>query len=199
VTRAGQTPSQTVGPFFHLRLGGADEHRLWPREAPGALRLEGRVLDGEGQPVVDALVELWQADAEGRFCHPHDRWPRRAGDFTGFGRAATDSKTGRYAFETLRPGRVRASPRTPLQAPHLSLTLFARGLLGHLFTRVYFDDEVAANAEDPVLLRVRPDRRSTLVATRIDGEASEAAHREGRVYRHDLVLQGPDETVFFDV
>jgi protocatechuate 3,4-dioxygenase alpha subunit len=189
MSRLGQTPSQTVGPFFHMRLGEPAPGRLVAPGARGAIRIEGRVLDGGREPVADALVELWQADAEGRYCHPHDRWPPTRGGFTGFGRSATDAE-GAYVFETQKPGRVRARDGA-LQAPHASLVVMARGLLAHLFTRVYFDDEVAANAEDPVLLQVPPARRRTLIAVRAPGSAP--------IYRHDLVLQGADETVFFDV
>ncbi|HEY4012583.1 MAG TPA: protocatechuate 3,4-dioxygenase subunit alpha [Polyangiaceae bacterium] len=191
MTRLLQTPSQTAGPFFHLRLGGAHQHRLVEPGSSGAIRIEGRVLDGEGAPVVDALIEIWQADAEGRYVHPADRWPREPGCFTGFGRAQTDPKTGVYVFETRKPGRVPGAGGG-LQAPHASLVVFARGLLGHLYSRVYFDDEAAANAVDPVLSSVRADRRGTLVAVR-DGRGDPPA------YRHDIVLQGPGETVFFDV
>jgi protocatechuate 3,4-dioxygenase alpha subunit len=191
MTRFGQTPSQTAGPFFHLRLGGSEQHRLVEPGASGAIRIEGRVRDGEGAAVVDALIEIWQADSEGRYAHPSDRWPHERGRFTGFGRAQSDPKTGLYAFETRKPGRV-AAPGGGLQAPHASLVVFARGLLGHLYSRVYFDDELAANAVDPVLSAVDADRRGTLVAVR-EGAGEPA------VYRHDIVLAGPGETVFFDV
>ncbi|MBV9945993.1 MAG: protocatechuate 3,4-dioxygenase subunit alpha [Myxococcales bacterium] len=195
MSRRDQTPSQTVGPFFHMRLGGAQENRLCAPAVAGALRLEGRVLDGEGQPVGDALLEVWQADGDGRFCHPLDRWPPEPGRFTGFGRATTNAKTGAYAFETRKPGRVRDAAGA-WQAPHLSVVVFARGLLGHLYTRVYFDDEVRPNAEDPVLSSVPPERRRTLVASRVTaGSPGDVPD----VYRHDLVLQGEGETVFFDV
>ncbi len=186
-----QTPSQTAGPFFHLRLGGPNQHRLVDEGSDGAIRIEGRVLDGERQPVGDALIELWQADAEGRYLHPADRWPRGAERFTGFGRACTDRESGQYAFETQKPGRVRA-PHGGWQAPHATLVIFARGLLGHLYTRVYFEDESTENEDDPVLSSVVEERRPTLVAARLV--------REGPpTYRHDIVLHGPDETVFFDV
>ena len=136
---------------------------------------------------------LWQADAEGRYCHPRDRWPPARGGFTGFGRSATDAE-GAYAFETQKPGRVRAGPgdgKGALQAPHASLVVLARGLLAHLYTRVYFADEAEANAGDPVLAQVPPARRRTLIAVRAPGSAL--------IYRHDVVLQGADETVFFNV
>ena len=191
MTGQRQTPSQTAGPFFHLRLGGPDQHRLSDARTAGAIRIEGRVVDGDRQPVGDALIELWQADAEGRYLHPADLWPNDRGPFTGFGRACTDPKTGEYSFETTKPGRVRG-PHGGLQAPHASLVVVARGLLGHLYTRVYFEDEPDANEEDPVLSSVAQDRRSTLVAARLVREGPPA-------YRHDIVLHGADETVFFDV
>jgi protocatechuate 3,4-dioxygenase alpha subunit len=195
MSRLGQTPSQTVGPFFHMRLGEPAPSLLVPPGTRGAIRIEGRVLDGGGDPVDDALVELWQADAEGRYCHPRDRWPPARGGFTGFGRSATSAE-GAYVFDTLKPGRVRSGAgagdgKRALQAPHVSLIVLARGLLAHLYTRVYFEDEAAANAEDPVLAQVPPARLRTLIAVRAPGSAA--------IYRHDVVLQGADETVFFDV
>jgi len=189
-----------VGPFFHLRLGGRGQEALVAPGTPGAIRIEGRVLDGQGEPVPDALIELWQADAAGRYCHPRDLWPPTRGGFTGFGRATTDGG-GAYAFETLKPGRVHDGGDPPTAAlpgpagphaqaaPHVSLVVFARGLLAHLHTRVYFDDEAEDNARDPVLALVPPERRRTLIA----------AHISPVAYRHDLVLQGAGETVFFDL
>ena len=136
------------------------------------------------------MIEIWQADVEGHYAHPSDRWPMATGGFTGFGRATTDV-LGAFAFETSKPGRVRG-PGDRLQAPHASLTIVARGLLGHLYTRVYFGDEPASNAEDPVLSAVAAERRKTLIAAR--------GTREGvPAYHFDIVLSGPDETVFFDV
>jgi protocatechuate 3,4-dioxygenase alpha subunit len=191
MSRLGQTPSQTVGPFFHMQLGEPAPGLLVPPGTHGAIRIEGRVLDGGGEPVDDALVELWQADAEGRYCHPRDRWPPARGGFACFGRSATSAE-GAYAFETQKPGRVPTGDGDgTLQAPHASLIVLARGLLAHLYTRVYFEDEAAANAEDPVLAQVPPARRRTLIAVRAPGSAA--------IYRHDLVLQGAGETVFFDV
>ena len=181
------TPSQTVGPFFAILVPERGTVRLRADETPGApIRVEGVVRDGTGAAVSDALVEIWQADATGRCNHPDD--PRSAGPdrtFAGFGRVHTDAEGG-FSIETIKPGRVPGAGR--LQAPHLLVGLFARGLLARLVTRIYFDDE-PSNAGDPALARVPPDRRPTLVA----------ASRGGGAYRFDIVLQGPDETVFFDV
>lgn len=181
------TPSQTVGPFFALLVPTRGRLRLRGDGAPGApIVVEGCVRDGEGRPVPDALLEIWQADAAGRCNHPED--PRRAGpnpSFTGFGQVHTDAD-GCFAVETVKPGRVPGPGR--LQAPHLLVGLFARGLLARLVTRLYFDDE-PSNAGDPIIERVPPDRRPTLVA----------ASRGDGAYRFDIALQGPHETVFFDV
>jgi protocatechuate 3,4-dioxygenase alpha subunit len=195
--RLRQTPSQTVGPFFAYGL--TPEQYGYPFQAlAGAvlvvdeilgerIRITGRVLDGEGKPVPDAMLEIWQADAEGRYAHPAD--PRGSNlRFTGFGRCGTGTDPGnRFTFETIKPGAIGDG-----QAPHVNVILFMRGLLSHVFTRIYFDDEAEANARDPVLASVEKDRRRTLIAAR------ETTPR-GTVYRLDLHMQGPDETVFFDV
>ena len=192
-----QTPSQTVGPFFAYGLtpeqygyplasiAGAD---LAGSEADGErVRIEGRVLDGEGNPIPDAMIEIWQADGQGRYAHPLDERGSNTG-FKGFGRVGTgtDPKC-RFIFDTVKPGSVDS-----LQAPHINVIVFARGLLLHAYTRIYFSDEVDANARDPVLALVPPERRSTLIAER---ESSTA----GVVYRFDIHMQGEAETVFFDV
>ena len=145
--------------------------------------LRGRVLDGNGEPVTDALVETWQADADGRFDHPDDPRGRVAG--RGFGRSETVG--GEYAVRTVKPGRV-PDGEGGLQAPHVDVSVFARGLLDRLVTRLYFADETAANAEDPVLQSVPEHRRASLLAQPGD---------DG--YRLDIVLQGEAETVFFRV
>jgi protocatechuate 3,4-dioxygenase, alpha subunit len=170
------TPSQTVGPFFAIELPYADGPYVVADGTEGAIWLRGRVLDGVGDPVPDAMVETWQADPQGRF----------DGDFRGFGRSGTDAE-GAWAILTLKPGPV-PSPDGAMQAPHVALTIFARGLLMHVFTRLYFDDEAEANAADPVLSGLSEDARATLVAFGDDGG-----------YRLDIHLQGPDETVFFAV
>lgn len=189
----GETPSQTVGPFFSIGLSGEGENVLAPEDVAGdRIRLEGRVLDGEGQPVGDALIELWQANSSGRYRHPDDN---RADieleeSFTGFGRAATEFETGEFWFETIKPGPV-PDPEGEMQAPHLNLIIQARGMLNPLFTRVYFADEEEANQADLVLRMVPQDRRQTLIADSPGGEPS--------VYRFDIRLQGEGETVFLDV
>lgn len=187
----GQTPSQTIGPFFHdalMRDGVAD---LDPgREAGTAIRLEGRVVDGSGAPVTDAMVEVWQADGGGRYRHPADG---RSGDlpttFIGFGRVATDGEGG-YLLDTAMPGTV-PGPHGTVQAPHLNVQLFARGLLDRLSTRVYFAGH-HANDHDPTLRLVPGSRRHTLLAEPVADGGDPVR------YRFDIVLRGDDETVFFD-
>lgn len=179
------TPSQTVGPFFSHALPWPDGPYVVPAGTAGAFWLRGRVLDGAGDPVPDALVESWQADPAGRFAHPDD--PRGSDvDFRGFGRCPSDAD-GRWAILTVRPGRV-PDAAGHMQAPHIDLSIFARGLLDRVVTRVYLPDEPDANAEDPVLSRIPEDRRSTLVAT-----------PEENGFRFDVHLQGERETVFFSV
>lgn len=192
--RLKQTPSQTVGPYFaygltpkdYGRLGIAPE-RIADDTVPGAhIVVTGRVIDGNGEPVTDAMLEIWQADTRGRYAHPADG---REAEFHGFGRAGTDGR-GVYRFETVKPGRVVGAD-AKLQAPHLNLIVLARGMLAHAYTRIYFGDESAANAEDQVLRTIEPSRRDTLLATR--EETPGAA-----IYYFDVRLQGEDETVFFD-
>lgn len=186
------TSSQTVGPFFHPCLLRADAQRnvlVNEHTAGERIRLIGRVLDGEGVGVPDALVEIWQANAHGRYHHPRDQRDVPLDPaFTGFGRTGTDSD-GAFWFETVKPGAVPFDATT-MQAPHLCVAVFGRGLLNHLFTRVYFADD-ARNATDPILELVPHARRATLLAAR---------HAEnGRaIYRFDIVLQGQTETVFFN-
>jgi protocatechuate 3,4-dioxygenase alpha subunit len=171
------TPSQTVGPFFAIELPYGDGRYAVPEGTPGAIWLRGRVFDGAGAPVPDALVESWQADPDGQF----------GGDFRGFGRSGTDDE-GRWAILTVKPGPVPRGPEETTQAPHVDLNIFARGLLHQVVTRVYFADEAQANAADPVLAGLDEDARATLVAQRgADG------------YELDIHLQGPHETTFFAV
>ena len=180
-----RTPSQTVGPFFDIALAWADGPYVVPVGTPGAVWLRGQVLDGSGDPVPDALVETWQADPEGRFDHPDDPRGPVTG-FRGFGRCPTDAQ-GCYAILTLKPGPV-PGPEGSLQAPHVDVSVFARGLLNRVVTRIYFPDE-EANGNDPVLASLADSgARVTLVAERID---------DG--YRFDIRLQGDRETVFFAV
>jgi protocatechuate 3,4-dioxygenase, alpha subunit len=180
------TPSQTIGPFFSHALPWTDGPYVVPEGTQGAIWLRGTVSDGAGQPVPDALVETWQADPDGRFDHPDD--PRGAvAGFRGFGRCPTDASGG-WAILTRKPGAV-PGPDGTTQAPHVDLSVFARGLLNRVVTRLYFPDEVEANAADPVLARIAdPDDRATLVAE---------ATSDG--YRFDVRLQGDRETVFFAI
>lgn len=193
------TPSQTVGPYFTMIVAGTDDDWRQPATAGASgehVVLRGRLLDGRGSPIEDGLVELWQADAEGRHLHPLDAGPPAAAAprpaFVGFARCATSFDGGAWSFTTIRPGRVPAADGTP-QAPHVTLTVQARGMLVPVWTRAYFDDEAAANDADPVLAAVPPDRRATMVARR---EGSDDAGRP--VFVLDLRMQGPDETVFLD-
>lgn len=188
-----QTSSQTVGPFFSPALLREDARRnvlTQPETAGERMRIEGRVLDGDGIPVPDALVEIWQANAHGRYHHPADTGPAALDpSFLGSGRSGT-AEDGSYWFETVKPGPV-AFDGERLQAPHICVTVFARGLLNHLVTRLYFEDE-PANALDPVLQCVPEDRRATLLARREPGGAM-------AVYHFDIVLQGAGETAFFNI
>ena len=187
------TGSQTVGPFFGpalLRDGARRQVLVGPATSGTRLRIEGRVLDGDGAPVPDALIEIWQANAHGRYHHPADgRDLPLDQSFIGFGRTGTE-EDGAYWFETVKPGRV-PGPDGTLQAPHIVVTVFARGLLNHVVTRLYFADDPTTD-QDPILARVPTDRRPTLLA--------QPTEREGqRDYRFNIVLQGAGETVFFNL
>jgi protocatechuate 3,4-dioxygenase alpha subunit len=186
-----QTPSQTIGPFFRPALiRSGDESPVTPRSRGERIAIEGRLLDGDAVGVSDAMIELWQANADGRYDHPDDTQEKLIDPaFHGFGRAATDDR-GCFRFYTIKPGAVQGAG-IQLQAPHINLSIFARGLLNRLVTRIYFPGE-SLNAADPVLSAVAPERRSTLVA-RIENPA------QPTVLRFDVVLQGDNETVFFDV
>ncbi|MEO7964150.1 MAG: protocatechuate 3,4-dioxygenase subunit alpha [Gemmatimonadaceae bacterium] len=191
-TLALATPSQTVGPFFHdaLLCPGSLCDVLVPPNAEGELiRIEGVVYDGDRSPVPDAMIEIWQADHHGRYAHRVDggSMPNEPA-FTGFGRCGTDA-AGMYGFDTVKPGAI-AYDAIRSQAPHISVAVFARGVLNHLFTRLYFSGE-AGNDVDPVLERVHPERRASLLARR-------TMRGERTVYVFDIVLQGDGETVFFD-
>lgn len=186
-TRLGQTPSQTVGPFFHYALpyeGGGD--LLTDTTLGRRIVVEGRVIDGAGEPVPDVMIEIWQANAEGKYDHPEDTQAKPVDPaFHGFGRTPTD-KDGKYRFDTVKPGAV-PGPGNTLQSPHLAVFVFGRGMLKQLLTRIYFEDE-SHNADDPVLNLVPEHRRATLIARKTDSS----------VYTHDIVLQGESETVFFE-
>jgi len=187
------TSSQTVGPYLTIGFTALATEDLAPAGVSGdRVSLHGRVLDGDGRPVNDGVVEIWQANAQGRYAHPEDAQdkPVEAG-FRGFGRSLTRDDGG-YRFATIKPGPV-PGPSGSLQAPHLVVTVFMRGLLKQLMTRVYFPDE-PANATDPVLNLVPQERRSTLIARRVaPGLSSEHGALEW-----DIVIQGQNETVFFD-
>lgn len=196
--KLGQTPSQTVGPYFAYGLSPEQYGYPFKSIAAGVLagpevagpriRIEGRVFDGAGKAVNDALIEIWQADASGRYAHPADPRGSNAA-FRGFGRVGTGTDPElKFAFETIKPGSVDGR-----QAPHINIIVLMRGLLLHAYTRLYFADEAAANAGDPVLASVPAERRATLIAERTAGPGGTA------VYRFDIHMQGDRETVFFDV
>ena len=184
------TPSQTVGPFFAPSLLGENRSELVPPDHPSAIRIMGTIYDGDGEAVPDAMIEVWQANGYGRYAHPEDTredLPLDEG-FEGFGRFGTDPH-GTFPFITVKPGPVPGPDGASMQAPHIAVSVFARGLLKRLVTRIYFPDETEANAQDPVLLSVEdPELRETLVA-----------RDEGDALRFDIRLQGERQTVFFDV
>ena len=184
------TPSQTVGPYFSMRLPFPEGPYVVPEGTPGAVTVYGRLLDGAGDPVPDGLIETWQADPAGRFAHPADpRGPVPDGDlsFRGFGRCPT-GHDGTWKIVTLKPGPLPAGDGQA-EAPHLDVSVFSRGMLDRTVTRIYFPDEQTANGNDPVLQTVPAHRRHTLVA---------APDENGRL-RFDIRLQGTNETVFFDL
>jgi len=195
-----ETPSQTGGPYVHIGLmpnfvGIRSAHaedlgsRMINDKTKGErITIEGRVIDGGGEPLCDCVIEIWQADADGLYPSPAE--PRGPADpaFTGWGRAAADPQSGVFRFETIKPGRL-PFPGGRLQAPHVSLWIVARGINVGLNTRLYFDDAGEANAVDPILARIEPQSRAgTLIAK-----------RSGNRFTFDIHLQGPDETVFFDI
>jgi protocatechuate 3,4-dioxygenase alpha subunit len=200
------TPSQTVGPFFAYGLtpkGRAKwdpngtyswketvgDNLITPDATGQKIRIEGRITDGDGVAINDAMIEIWQADSQGRYAHARGETPRSNAKFTGFGRSATD-KDGVFSFDTVKPGAV-PGPNGALQAPHIVFCIFSRGMLRQIYTRLYFSDE-AANGTDPILCIVPADRRGTLIAHKeVRGDLS--------VYRFDIRVQGDNETVFFDI
>ena len=199
-----ETPSQTAGPYVHIGLApGAAGFDIYERElgwdiaGPNAkgerIRVEGLVIDGTGSPIKDVMLEAWQANAEGNYAHP-EGGPVEEG-FRGWGRVITDFATGEWGFDTVKPGKTRGrnDQGDGWQAPHINLWIVARGINIGLNTRLYFDDEVEANAADPVLNMIEwENRRPTLIAKRTE--------RDGQVvYRFDIRIQGENETVFFDI
>jgi protocatechuate 3,4-dioxygenase alpha subunit len=177
------TPSQTVGPYLSLGLTWMHGYKVVSEDTPGAITITGVLRDGAGAVVPDGLIETWQADRDGRFDHADDPRGATGSGFTGFGRSNTD-KEGRYRIVTVKPGAIGDG-----QAPHIDVSVLARGLLDRVVTRIYFPDEARANAADPVLSAVPPERAATLVA-REEGP--------GRL-AFDIRLQGEGETVFFAV
>jgi protocatechuate 3,4-dioxygenase alpha subunit len=196
-----ESPSQTAGPYVHIGctpiFGGIDGiyaedpgSRLVNQETRGErITIKGCVYDGTGAPLTDALIEIWQADAAGLYRSPEEGRGQADPNFSGWGRSPGDMKTGEFSFESVRPGAV-PYPDGRMQAPHITFWIVARGINIGLHTRMYFDDEVAANAADPILASIEHRQRvDTLIAER---------DREG-VYRFDIHLQGDHETVFFDM
>jgi protocatechuate 3,4-dioxygenase, alpha subunit len=184
--RLGPTPSATVGPYLAIGLTWADGEFAAEEGTPGSFWIRGQVFDGAGNVVPDAMVETWQADPDGGFPSPED--PRGAASYPGFrGYARAQTVSGEFGVHTLKPGRL-PDGEGGLQAPHIDVSVFARGILDRVVTRIYFADEAEANAEDVVLNTVPADRRDTLLAT-----------PDGDGYRFDVYLQGDRETVFFAV
>lgn len=192
-----QTPSQTIGPFFAYGLTPeqygyafnaiAGSNMVPDGTAGERITIEGQIFDGNGDAISDAMVEIWQADAQGRFAHPADGRSSNAG-FTGFGRAGTGTEAeNRFVFNTIKPASVDQT-----SAPNISVIVFMRGLLSHAYTRLYFEDELEANAQDPVLNSVPEARRTSLIARREAGP-------NGVRYKFDIHMQGDHETVFFDL
>ena len=182
------TPSQTVGPFFHDALLDKDRSQLVAPDHPDSIRIEGTIYDGAANPVSDAIVEIWQANGAGRYNDPRDDredLPLDSETFSGFGRSGTDAG-GKFSFVTVKPGPV-PGPDGGMQAPHIMVSVFARGLLKRVVTRIYFPDEQEANQNDPVISSIEDgELRRTLVA-----------HERGDGLRFDIHLQGEDQTAFF--
>ena len=203
-----ETASQTAGPYVHIGLApeaaGFDIFEnnfgsvLVDAKTKGErIRIEGRVFDGIGTVLKDVLIEIWQANADGKYAHPGDEQPGKSLDptFRGWGRSCTDFESGVYTFDTIKPGSVMGRDNRPM-APHINAWIVARGINLGLNTRIYFSDEAEANAKDPVLNVIEWEaRRKTLVAEKLDRKADQGAV----VYRFDIRLQGADETVFFDI
>jgi protocatechuate 3,4-dioxygenase alpha subunit len=198
----GITPSQTIGPFGAPALTPNEKGKTqydWKQlvtnntvtpDATGErIRIEGQMVDGAGKPLDGVLLETWQADGQGRYAHPRDGRATNS-SFKGFGRVETDIE-GRFTIDTIKPGPV-AGPNGAMQAPHIVVAIHLRGILSHLYSRIYFGDEAAANAADPILKLVAAERRDTLIAKRQPGGGAP-------VYKIDFQIQGDRETVFFDI
>ena len=193
MSKLGVTASQTVGPFLTIALKADGQEYIVPKNTEGALKLCGYVYDGEGNVVPDAVIEVWQANVFGNYNHPEDESDTQiVNEFSGFGRSCTD-QDGRFFFITLKPGQVAGRGNT-LQAPHIAVNVFARGMLKQQVTRIYFSDEIKSNSEDPILNSIEDESaRNTLVAQL-------NISRDGIMeYAFDIHLQGKLETVFFDV
>ncbi len=196
MTTLKQTPSQTLGPFFAYGLTpeqygyahrGIAGNTLAVPGVPGEhVRIEGRIFDGAGAPIDDAMIEIWQADTDGNYADADRDEAGSTAAFSGFGRCGSDDDGG-FWFVTIKPGAIGDG-----LAPHIGVIVQARGILNHAFTRIYFADEADANGADPVLKSVPENRRNTMIAARSEAPA-------GPVYRFDIHMQGDDETVFFDV
>ena len=193
MSKLGITASQTVGPFLTIALKQEGQEYIVPENIEGALKLCGNVYDGEGNVVPDAVIEVWQANIFGKYNHPEDKSENQLlSDFSGFGRSCTD-KNGHFFFITLKPGRVAGRGNT-LQAPHIGVNVFARGMLKQQVTRIYFSDEVKPNSEDPILNTIEDvSARNTLIA-QLNSDNDKIIE-----YAFDIHLQGKMETVFFDV
>lgn len=202
--RLKESPSQTAGPYVHIgctpNFSGIEgvfpddlgRTMLKPETKGERIRVVGRVFDGLGTPLKDALVEIWQADAAGLYPSPQETRGKADPAFTGFGRSAGDMASGEFVFDTIKPGQVPFKDGRP-QAPHITLWIVARGINLGLHTRLYFGDEEAANAADPILARIEHRSRvATLIAPR-------TAEDGVPTYRHDIFLQGEQETIFFDI
>ena len=200
-----ETASQTAGPYVHIGLlprqagfeifaNNFGEAMVGPKTKGERVTIQGRLIDGAGVPIKDALIEIWQANAAGRYNHTADRQDKPIDDdFRGWGRSGCDFETGRYCFRTIKPGQVVGRSGHRPMAPHVNLWIVARGINIGLSTRMYFADEDAANAADPVLNIIEPaSRRKTLMGQR-------QLRDQEVVYNFDIYLQGERETVFFDI
>ncbi|MFP5311138.1 MAG: protocatechuate 3,4-dioxygenase subunit alpha [Actinomycetes bacterium] len=186
-TKLVPTPGQTVGPFYGFALPFEKDNELLPPGFPGSIRLQGTVYDGAGHPIPDAILEIWQPDADGKVVQRTGSLVRDGYTFTGWGRAAVGN-SGIFTFTTVNPGPTTAVPGKAAAAPFISVVLFARGLTNRLFTRIYLPEDTEALAKDPLLSSLEPERRKTLIARRDpDGGLT-----------WDIRLQGQDETVFLD-